>query len=308
MEPACPTRPTVAGALPSVTLPPAGGIGAEIRDVDVRSLGADQLAETRALVHEHKLVVFRDQHPEAAEYVAFARALGRPQIYFQDNYHHPRHPEIFVSSNVPMDGAKVGVAGTGRYWHTDCQFFDQPLPFTMLLPKILPRGLRETYYIDMQRVWEQLPAELKARVADARAFHEAKWRYKVQPCDVDKSITEILAEFGALTPRVTHPVVIRHPVHERELLYVSEGFTRGICGLGCEDSDALLAELIAFTQRDEHVHTHRWEDGDLLLWDNRQLLHKASTTPRGESSVSYRIGVYDGLPFYTNDPGRGPAA
>lgn len=303
METASPPPPATAG-LPGVTPPEPGGIGAVVHDADVRRLDTDQLTALRALVHEHKLVVLRSQDPSDAEYVAFARALGTPQIYFQDNYHHPRHPEIFVSSNVPMDGEKVGVAGTGRYWHTDCQFFDQPLPFTLLLPKVLPDGARETFYIDMERVWRELPAALKERVADARAFHEAKWRYKVQPCDVDKSVTELLEAFGAITPRVEHPVVLRHPVHDRELLYVSEGFTRGICGLPCEESDALLAELLAFIDQPDHVHTHRWEEGDLLVWDNRQLLHMASTTPPGQSSVSYRIGVYDGLPFYTNDPGR----
>ena len=59
-----------------------------------------------------------------------------------------------------------------------------------------------------------------------------------------------------------------------------------------------------FIEREEHVHTHEWRDGDILFWDNRQVIHMASSTPPGQASVSYRIGVYDGLPFYTNDPSR----
>lgn len=278
-------------------------LGVEVLGADVRSLSGSALVELRQLVWDNKLVVLRGQDICAAEYVAFAHAFGRPQIYFQDNYHHPDHPEIFVSSNVEMDGEKVGVAGTGRYWHTDCQFFDQPLPMTMLLPVHLPEGLRETYYIDMERVLATLPEDLATLLAGRRCVHEARWRYKVQACDIDKSITEILEEFGAVTPAVTHPAVITHPVTGKRSLYVSEGFTRSLDGLPHEESGAVMQRLLAFIRQGEHAHTHRWEDGDLLIWDNRPLIHMASTTPKGQRSTSYRIGVYDGQPFY-DEPGR----
>jgi taurine dioxygenase len=58
--------------------------------------------------------------------------------------------------------------------------------------------------------------------------------------------------------------------------------------------------MLAFSEADSRVHVHMWHDGDILLWDNRALIHKASDTPKGEFSKSYRIGIYDGLPFYSN--------
>jgi taurine dioxygenase len=292
--------PTIASdAAIEVTPPSPGDIGAMIRGLDLRDLDAARAAEIRALVYEHKLVVFRDQHLSTSEYVAASRVLGTPQIYFQDNYLHPDHPEVFVSSNREMNGKKVGVAGTGRYWHTDYQFFEEPLPLTMVYPQELPSSRRETYYIDMERVQRELPAELRAFTDGTRARHEARWRYKIQPTDVDKSITEILAEFGAETPPVTHPTVITHPVNGRELLYVSRGFTVGIEGLSYEDGWRALRRLFEFVERPEHVHRHAWGAADILLWDNRQVIHMASTVAPGEPSVSFRIGVYDGLPFYT---------
>jgi taurine dioxygenase len=232
------------------------------------------------------------------QYIAFARRLGTPQIYFQDNYHHPGHPEIFVSSNVLENGKKVGVAGTGRYWHTDCAFQREPLSWTMLYPQILPQSVRETYYIDMCQVYQNLPAELKQQVDDARMLHEAKWRYKVQACDIDRAIIDILKDFEKKAPSVTHPAVIVHPVTYQRALYISEGFTTQVVGINPELSQQLLSALLAFVQRDEHIYTHTWQAGDILLWDNRVLLHKAGGCPEGESSVSHRIGVYDGLPFY----------
>src|SRR6185503_8462468 len=108
------------GEVMKLTAPPEGQIGAEVTDTDLRTLTAEEAATLRAAVYRHKLVVFRDQTLDKDEYLAFARKLGRPQVYFQKNYHHPQYPEIFVSSNVPDEnGKKVGVAGTGQYWHSD---------------------------------------------------------------------------------------------------------------------------------------------------------------------------------------------
>lgn len=283
-----------------ISSPPPDQIGAEVSDFHPQSVTPEQVNKFKELVYQHKLLVFRDQTFSNEDYIEFARAIGTPQIYFQPNYHHPDHPEIFVSSNVLEDGKKIGVAGTGRYWHTDYQFFEEPLPLTMLYPKRLPHVNRETYYIDMERVYRRMPEHLKAYVDNHRAIHEAKWRYKVQAEDIDKSITEILEEFGKETPAVTHPAIIVHPVTKAKSLYISEGFTVGLEGMRYEESKAALRELFDFIHREEHIHVHRWVEGDVLLWDNRVLLHKASTVPKGQQSTSYRIGVYDGLPFYLN--------
>ncbi|GJM23216.1 MAG: taurine dioxygenase [Planctomycetota bacterium] len=286
-----------------VELPEARRVGAVIHDLDARAVTPGQVAAIHELVYEHKVVVFTGQELSNTEYIAFARALGEPQIYFQPNYHHPDHPEIFVSSNVPMNGKKVGVAGTGRYWHSDYQFFAEPLPMTMVYPQEVGGEQRSTSYIDMVQVLADLPPDLAALVRDARFLHEAKWRYKITPEDIDKSITEILEEFGALTPTVSHPAVGRHPVKARDYLYASRGFTVGIEGMSPEEGRAALSELLDWVEREEHVQHQPWRTDRILLWDNRQVIHCAAVTDLGARSTSYRIGVYDGRPFYTNEPG-----
>lgn len=281
-----------------VTPPGRTGIGAEVRDLDLRRPTAADVAAIRELVVRHKLVVFRDQQFTDDEYVAMARRFGRPQVYFQDHYHHPRHPEIFVSSNVPMDGKKVGVAGTGRFWHSDYQFFDEPLSWTFVYPKVIPRGHRATMFVDMVRAWRELPARLQREFEPARLFHEAVMYYKVQPGDIDRAIAELMAEFRQLSPGASHPAVIEHPITGDRALYASEGFTMKIDGRSHEDSQRLLAELFAFLGDPARVHEHPWGEGDLMLWENRTLNHRASPLQKGEQSCSYRIGVYDGIPFY----------
>ncbi|MEL7405715.1 MAG: TauD/TfdA family dioxygenase [Cyanobacteria bacterium J06558_2] len=280
-----------------VVTPPLNQIGAQILDMDVASITPAECESIKQLVYEHKLVIFREQNISDVQYVEFSRKIGTPQVYPQDNYHHPKYPEVFVSSNVLQDGKKVGVKGTGRYWHTDCAFLDEPLPWTMH-PQILPNSIRETYYIDMQQVYQKLPAHLKNHVEGKYLIHDGKLRYKVQECDIDKAIIDILKVMSERFPAVRHPAVITHPLTGDKILYASSGFTTGIEGLNYETSQEVLQELLEFIERKEHVHTHTWQDGDLILWENRALNHMASTVPPGEKSVSYRIGIYDGLPFY----------
>ena len=275
-------------------------MGTEIFDMNVASIADAEIALIKQLVYQHKLIVFRNQNIATAQYVEFSKKLGTPQIYFQDNYHHPDHPEIFVSSNLLEDGKKIGVSGTGRYWHTDCAFQPEPLSWTMLYPQILPNSVRETYYIDMHQVYKQLPPDLRKYIEGQFAVQEAKWRYKVQEWDIDRAIIDILNDFEKKAPPVTHPAVITHPVNHKSALYINEGFTTRIVGLGEAENKQVLAALFAFIQRDEHIYTHVWREGDILLWDNRMLLHKASSVPKGEFSKSYRIGIYDGLPFYVS--------
>src|SRR5262245_7467494 len=169
-------------------------IGATVRlALTSPELPREDVDRIKQLVYRHKLVVLRRLKFTCQEYVRFARNFGTPQVYFQPNYHHPEHPEIFVSSNQKYNGAKFGVAGTGRYWHTDYQFFEQPLPLTMQYPQVLP-SVRETYYIDMERVLRELPPRLAQAVDGAQAVHDGRWRYKVQSTDIDRSLDEIYRE------------------------------------------------------------------------------------------------------------------
>jgi len=282
--------------------PMISSIGAELLVPNVRAVTPGEADGIKTLVYRHKLVVFRNQQLSNVEYIEFAKKFGTPQIYLQKHYHHPDHPEIFVSSNVPENGRKIGVAGTGRYWHTDYQFHPQPLPLTMLYPKILPRSKRETYYIDMQMVYENLSPQLRSYVDGRVAIHDAKWRYKVTANDIDRSIIDILKDVETMVPPTAHPAVIQHPATNVLALYISSGFTAGLSGMSPEKNKCVMQELFDFIEQEEHVYVHAWHEGDILLWDNRTLLHKASEIAPGEQSCSYRIGIYDGLPFYVTSP------
>lgn len=278
-----------------------GKIGAEVFGWDVRNFTKESSeAETlRQLIYRNKIVVIRGQKElSEQEYVNFAHAVGRPQVYFQPQYHHPNHPEIFVSNSLNEEGKKFGVSGTGRYWHTDCSFEKHPLSFTAVRPIFFPKSARATSYVDMARVYRALPDNLKAYVNTRMALQEAWPRYKVQASDLDRSIAELIENFKAECPPCPHPAVIEHPVTGEKILYISSGFTSGLVGLSYEENQKVMKELFDFVEQPEFIHTHFWEDNDLLIWENRALIHKGSKANPGEHSRMYRIGIYDDLPFY----------
>lgn len=281
-----------------VTEPAKGELGTVVSGLRVQDVDAETAAELRQLVYRHKLVVLEGQEVERAEYVAFARVMGRPQVYFQSNYHHPEHPEIFVSSNVPENGRKVGVARTGRFWHSDYQFFAEPLSITTVMPVVLPEGPRETLFVDMARAWSELPGELRDFARRHWAYHDASWFYKIRPEDVDRPVLELVRAFREEAPGAVHPLVIRHPVLDYEALYLSEGFTTSIVGLSAEEGRRRLQELLGAVFRPEVVHHQPWRSGDLLMWDNRGVAHRGGETRADQPSINYRIGIYDDLPFY----------
>ncbi|HVH44707.1 MAG TPA: TauD/TfdA family dioxygenase [Labilithrix sp.] len=276
----------------------SGGFGAEIRGVDVRSVDSRTADAIKAAVHEHALVFFREQQPTVQEYLQFGNKLGTPMIYPDERYHHPEYPEIFVSSNVK--DRKVGMARSGYFWHTDLSFKPKPQALTVLYPQVLPKSRRETLYLDMAEIYSELPAKLRAVVENRTARHDPALRYKVEHTDVEARLDlgEILAAVRLKYPAPDHPCVIVHPVSKKRILYMNEGFTTAINGLPYEESQAALAELFEFIKRPAHVKTYGWHEGDIVVWDNRTLLHRSGAIPPGEQSMMFRIGIDDLVPFY----------
>lgn len=276
-------------------------IGGEVVGLDVRTLTTQspEIPLIRDFIYRNKLIVIRGQDLTPQDYVDFARKLGRPQVYFQKNYHHPDHDEIFVSSNViEPDGTRMGVSGTGKYWHTDCAFESKPLSWTSIYPQVFPKTLRGTQYVDMERIYRILPDNLRDFLDKATTIQAGQLRYKVQASDIDCSLLELLERINREVPPVKHPAVITHPATGQRALYMNSGFTVGIEGISHEENQSLLKKVFDFIEAEQNIHHHSWDHGDLIIWDNRLLIHKSTGVPKGELSKSYRIGIYDGLPFY----------
>lgn len=280
-------------------------MGSTVIGFDLEASSDTEITELRNAIYRDKLLIVKDQHLSPGQFVEFGRALGKIEVYYEPMYRHPEHEEIFVSASTPGEGQRVGVPQTGKFWHADYAFMPRPFGITMTYPQVVPETNRGTYYIDMGKVLAGLPTELRERAGASRALHSPRRNFKIRPSDVYRPMCELQDEIERTTPPATHPTVFTHPVTGESVLYVSEGLT---CELLDQDGtrldDDLLRHLLALsgqldqTFTDEHIHTQRFAEGDLLIWDNRSLVHRALHTSEPRPAVSYRVTVHDEHPFY----------
>ncbi|KUM74029.1 taurine catabolism dioxygenase [Streptomyces griseorubiginosus] len=280
-------------------------MGATVEGFDYAAASAEDIDAIKAAVYTKKIIVLKNQDLAPRQFLELGQLFGRPETYYEPMYKHPEVEEIFVSSNVPEDGKQIGVPKTGKFWHADYQFMPDPFGLTFIYPQVIPEKNRGTYFIDMGKAYEQLPADLKKEVAGTFAQHSVRKYFKIRPTDVYRPISEIIEEVDTKTPPVVKPSAFIHPMTGETVLYISEGFT-----IGMEDRDGkplesdLLQRLFEATgQLDDtfdhpNIHLQTFEKGDLLVWDNRSLIHRARHTTAPEPTVSFRVTVHDARKLY----------
>lgn len=276
---------------------PQDGLGVIVEGFDPRD--DEQVAELRRLVYQNKIVVLKDQHHDPHAFLRLGRRFGRVDAYYEPVYHHPEVKEVFVSSNVKDGDKQIGVPKTGKFWHSDYQFWSRPFDITFIYPQVVPERNRGTYFINMCAAYENLSEELKLAAKNTTATHSVRRYFKIRPSDVYRPLSEIIEEVDAKTPPQSQPTAHPHLFTDETILYISEGFTLSITDADGREQPELLRELLtASGQLDrtfEHpaIHLQTYEKGDMLVWDNRSLVHRALHTTTPEPVVSYRVTVYD---------------
>jgi taurine dioxygenase len=257
-----------------------GPLGAEIRGADLRreSYEEDFRAIQRTL-DQRGVVVLRDQALAPGDIARFAARFGRLLIHAHNKYALPEAPAVSVISNIVENGRNVGVPDAGLVWHTDGSYLVHPDMYSFLYAVEVPmqngEPLGTTYYASAIAACEALPAALRDRLEGMRAVHSFA-HHSARRANEGGTRIELTAELRRKVPDVSQPVVRIHPRTGRKALYVSEGHTTHILGLERAESDALLEQLWAHLRRPEFVYAHRWQVGDLLVWDNCATQHRAT--------------------------------
>ncbi|MFC0598089.1 (3R)-3-[(carboxymethyl)amino]fatty acid oxygenase/decarboxylase [Streptomyces palmae] len=280
-------------------------IGATVVGFEYATASQADIDAIKETVYNKKIAVLRDQHLTPRQLLELAQRFGRPETYYEPMYKHPEVEEVFVSSNVPEDGKQIGVPKTGKFWHADYQFMPDPFGLTFIHPQVVPEKNRGTYFIDMGKAYERLSDDLKKEAGGTFSRHSVRKYFKIRPSDVYRPISEIIEEVDTKTPPVVKPTTFTHPMTGETVLYISEGFTIGIedeHGKPLE-TDLLHRLLDATGQLDDtfshpNIHLQTFEKGDLLLWDNRSLVHRARHTTTPEPAVSFRVTVHDERKLY----------
>lgn len=241
----------------------------------------------RAWLDHGGLLVLRDQKLTPDQQVGFARRFGPlfgEADQFQDSvqrYLLPGQPALYRVSNKVKDGVPQGRARAGDYWHSDVSFRARPAAASLLYAIELPEVGGDTLFADMCRAYEALPAAMKARLEGLEAVHD--FAVAARSSGTYDPVQLAARDFDGQN-RAVHPVVISHPETGRKALFVNPGFTAAVVGLAPEASAALLAELHAHATRPEFVYRHRWRLGDLVIWDNRSLMHHAVVDYEGRGT------------------------
>ena len=258
--------------MPIEIIPTGAALGAEIRGVDLaRPLDEATFAGIERAYAEHGVIFFRDQQITPAQQVAFTRRFGEIEFnIFGERWSVEGCPEIVVVSNITEDGRPIGVRRDGENWHSDMCYTARPPRGTMLyareIPDLYGLPLGDTEFASAGAAYDALPDDLRGRIEGSRAVFDFTGRKRAFP----PTRTEI-----DRYPPVTHPVVRRHPVTGRKCLYVMRDDCTGIEGMLPDEAEALICALADHIVKPQFVYRHRWRVGDLLMWDNCSVQHRA---------------------------------
>ncbi|GHT83663.1 hypothetical protein FACS1894116_05640 [Betaproteobacteria bacterium] len=271
-------------SLQSFDIRPLAGapLGAEVLGIDVgRPLSGGDFDRLHQAYLDYGLLIFRDQHLTPAQHIAFSRLWGDLLVHVLHQFQLPGHPEIFVISNIVENGRPVGLADAGKFWHSDLSYVSPPSLGAILYAQELPQEGGDTLFASQQQAYDTLPGVLQRRLEGLRAVHSYTSRYAEEPEVFKGVVRPVLSEAQlAKVESVVHPVVRHHPETGRKGLFVNANFTTHIVDLPDEESRQLLDELFEHSVRPEFIYRHRWQENDLLFWDNRSLIHLATGTPK----------------------------
>ena len=254
-------------------------LGATVRGIDLaRPLDDDDFAMILKALGRHGVLRFPDQHLEAAALRDFSQRFGSIQ-HMLTGFHEPGMPEVGILSNVVENGKPIGLADAGQDWHTDMSYnptigFLNVL-FAVKVPRRDGRALGATSFVNTQAAYEDLPGELKARLASATATHDFNrfWEnMRRRPGSTRGPMTE---EQRRRRPPSVHPLFLTHPITGRPVLYCNPGYAIRINELDEAESDRMLERLFAHQLQPKYQYTHTWTEGDVLMWDHIGTLHNA---------------------------------
>ena len=275
-------------------LPLSEHTGVEAKGVDL-SRPLDE--ETRSLLNQafvkHSVLVIRDQTLTARQLRDAVQNFG--EIFPQHNtrFSLPECPEIHYLSNKDRypDGSRY-IPGAG--YHTDHSNAEIPPKATLLLAIELPTSGGDTQYVNMAAAYDALPEATKKQIAGLKAMHVYQSKHSTR-----KLMTLGNEAKKRLPPAVYHPIVRTHPENGRKAIYINPIRIETIAGMKETDAQLLLCELLQHAIQERFQYRHKWKQGDLVMWDNRCLLHKANGDYDHETQTRYlyRVMLQGDKPF-----------
>lgn len=269
-------------------------LGACIDGLDAsRPLNAQQQIGLSEALHQHGFIVLKKQSLSPSELVRFAEYWGQPSPHVIDTFHHPQDPRVLILSNVVKDGRPTGLADAGTYFHTDYSYLEVPARCTILHALDMPPGGNGTTFANQAAAYDDLSAVCKKQIAALVVRHHYGNRDDLDHHSRNVASVLTVAQAGRVT-WVHHPLVKKHRFTGRPALYAVSGSSFGIQGMDDTEALALLRELSAHSTQARYRHTHDYDNGDLVVWDNSLLLHAAPLVDLSRPRTLWRVTVLEG--------------
>jgi taurine dioxygenase len=265
--------------------------GARITGLDLaQPTSAQDFDVIENALHEHAFIVFPAQTLSPQQFVAFGRRWGPPEPHVIDTFHHPVDNNILMLSNVKRDGQPIGLLDAGTYFHTDYSYLTVPARCTILHAIQMPRANAGTRFANQTRAYADLPEAMKQHIDGLVVRHHYGNRDDLS--ETSRTVASVLNESQKKrVDWVRHRLVRPHPKTGVKALYAVSGSSFGIDGMDDAEGVALLDELKQHATQARYCHTHHYSIGDVIVWDNSQLLHAAPLTDLSDARTLWRVTV-----------------
>ena len=246
------------------------------KDLDERTLNRLRIAWRR-----HGVLLFRRQSLSESELVRFFSHFGKSEVIVRTDWQSRNRDEVIHISNMKdASGRSIGGLGSGELdWHSDQSYMTHPATGALLYMVEMPNEGGATYWANLQQAYDALNEETRSQIADLEAIYD----YAKRQSSYDDE-APLSASLRRKTPPVLHPLVCVNPQPRRQSLYIDPSTMVGISGVSAKKGAALLAQLSAHATQPRFVYTHHWQIGDVVMWDNGQVLHRrdhfGEATPR----------------------------
>ena len=268
--------------------------GVQVAGLDLReefdTLAVRQLVEN---LHEHRVVIIKDQQLDEEQYLAFSRRFGRPDIHPLDYTHMPSHPEIEIIGNTQSKDREKAIRNGAAFWHTEHAYEANPISALLFYAIKVPLVGGETWVADMRAAYDDLDEGMKKRIDAVIVKHDY---LAARGGNGETSASPIkTAEQAARVPPVRHFLAPPHPATGRKSLYAITGFVYGIEEMQDEQAFELLAQLKEHALQERYLFKRKHVAGDIMMVDTLQTMHRGTqlefTTGEHDARLLWNIAL-----------------
>ena len=272
-------------------VPVGPGFGAELRGVTLSDVANDDAAyaAVRAAFEEHSVLVFRGQQVTDDIQLAFSRRFGPPEVTKVGSMGTGSHFVILSTIGpdgkvVPADHRQAMRAKANQLWHTNSSFKRVPALTSILSARTIPAHGGETEFVSMRLAFERLDAGMQKKLENSFAWHSyAHSRGQIAP-------GLATSEEQAALPPVCWRMAWKNPVNGRSAIYLAS-HAYAVEGMDAADGKKLIDELTEAATGPGTSYLHQWQQGDVVMWDNRATMHRGRPWPAHEARLMIRTTI-----------------